>query len=69
MTIRLQCILLLNNEIDYHFVREKVLSGDVATTHVGSSDQLTDLLTKSLKGSRVNYICTKLGMLDIYVPV
>jgi len=53
-------------EIDCHFVREKVLSGDVATTHVGSSDQLADLLTKSLRGSHVNYICTKLRILDIY---
>ena len=55
-------------EIDYHFVRKKVLLGDVATTHVGSSDQLADLLTKSLRGFRVNYICTKLGMLDVYAP-
>ena len=55
-------------EIDCHFVREKVLSGDVAITHVGSSDQLVDLLTKSLRGPRVNYICIKRGMLDIYAP-
>ena len=55
-------------EIDRHFVRENMLSRDIVTTYVGSNDQLVDLLTKSLRGSRVNYICIKLGMLNIYVP-
>ena len=55
-------------EIDCHFIRENVLSGDRVTTYVGSNDPLVDLLTKSLRGSRVNYICTKLGILNIYAP-
>ena len=53
-------------EIDCHFVSENVLSWDIVTTYVGSNDQLTDLLIKSLRGARVNYICTKMGMLNIY---
>ena len=53
-------------EIDCHFVRENVLSGDVVTTHMNSSDQLADLLIKSLTSSQVNYIYTKLDMLNIY---
>ena len=56
-------------EIDCHFVRENVLSGDIVTTYVGFNDQLADLLTKSLTESHVNYIYTKLGMLNIYAPV
>jgi len=56
-------------EIDYHFVRENVLSEDIVTTYVGFNNQLANLLTKSLRGSRVNYICTKLSMLNIYAPV
>ena len=55
-------------EINCHFVRENVLSRDVVTTYVGSNDQLIDLLTDSLRNSRVNYICTKLSMLNIYAP-
>lgn len=51
-------------EIDCHFITKKVLS---VTTFVGSNDKLTDSLTKSLRGPQVSDICTKLGMLNIYV--
>ena len=55
-------------EIECHFIREKVLSGDIVITYVASNNQLADLLTKSLRASRVNYIYVKLGMLNIYAP-
>ncbi|XP_070010784.1 uncharacterized protein [Nicotiana sylvestris] len=42
-------------EIDYHFVREKILLGDIATKFVKSNDQLADIFTKSLTGPRINY--------------
>lgn len=48
-------------EIDCHFVREKVLSGEITTKFVYSSDQLANVFTKSLKGPQVDYICNKLG--------
>ena len=56
-------------EIDCHFVRENVPFGDVITTFVGSNNQLVNLLMKSLRGSCVSDICTKLGMFDICAPV
>ncbi|KAK7266040.1 hypothetical protein RIF29_18679 [Crotalaria pallida] len=43
-------------EIDCHSVREKVLAGEISTDFVCSNDQLPDMLTKSLKGSRIEYI-------------
>ena len=55
-------------EIDCHYVREKVLSGEITTNFVKSEDQLADMFTKSLKGSRVDYICNKLGSYNIYDP-
>ena len=55
-------------EIDYHFVREKVLSGEIMTDFAGSNDQLADIFTKSLRGPRVETICNKLGAYDIYAP-
>ena len=55
-------------EIDCHFVREKLLSKEIVTSFVNSSDQLADLFTKSLDGSRVKYNCNKLGTYDIYAP-
>ncbi|KAF3671670.1 Pentatricopeptide repeat-containing protein, chloroplastic [Capsicum annuum] len=47
-------------EIDCHFFREKILSGDIVTKFVKSGDQLVVIFTKSLTRSRINYICNKL---------
>ncbi|KAK4364123.1 hypothetical protein RND71_015481 [Anisodus tanguticus] len=55
-------------EIDCHFVRKKIISGDIVTKFVKSSDQLADIFTKCLTGPRINYICNKLGTYDLYAP-
>ncbi|XP_019172669.1 PREDICTED: uncharacterized protein LOC109168070 [Ipomoea nil] len=39
-------------EIDYHFVRDKVDSGDFVVNFVSTKDQLADILTKPLTGPR-----------------
>ena len=51
-------------EIACHFIREKILSGDIATSYVKLNDQLTDIFTKSL--GRVNYIYNKLRTYNLY---
>ena len=53
-------------EIDCHFVREKIESGDIVTSYVNSNDQLADVFTKSLRSPRTNYICNKLDSFDLY---
>ena len=55
-------------EVDCHFIREKIASGCVATSFVNSNDQLVDIFTKSLRGSKIKYICNKLGAYNIYAP-
>jgi len=55
-------------EIDCHFIREKILSEDIKIEFVNLSDQLTDIFTKSLRGSRIDYLCNKLGTYDLYTP-
>ena len=55
-------------KIDCHFIREKILSGDIATRFVNLNDQLTDVFTKSLRGPRISYTCNKLGAYDLYAP-
>nr|KYP71661.1 Copia protein [Cajanus cajan] len=55
-------------KIDYHFVREKVLSGEITIEFVHFNNQLADVFIKSLKGHQVNYICNKLSAYDIYAP-
>jgi len=36
-------------EIDCHFIREKIISGDIKTEFVNSNYQLADIFTKSLQ--------------------
>lgn len=55
-------------EIDCHFVREKIQQKLISTGHVRTRDQLGDIFTKALNGARVEYICNKLGMINIYAP-
>lgn len=55
-------------EIDCHFVREKLLTKELATSFIGSNEQLADIFTKSLRGSRIDFLCNKLGTYDIYAP-
>ena len=52
--------------IDCHFIRQKILSGEIATSFVKSNDQLADIFTKSLARPRINYICNKLGTYNLY---
>ncbi|KAF3621208.1 Binding protein, putative isoform 2 [Capsicum annuum] len=54
---------VLPPEIDSLFVREKILSGDIVTKFVKSSDQLANIFTKSFTGPRINYICNKLDLI------
>ena len=55
-------------EVDCHFIRQKIESGCISTSFVNSNDQLADVFTKSLRGSRIEYICNKLGAYDMYAP-
>jgi len=53
-------------KVDCHFVREKLLTKETWTEFVGSNDQLTNVLTKCLKGSQIEFICSKLGTYNLY---
>ena len=55
-------------EIDCHFIREKLLSKVIVTEFINSNDQPADILTKSLRGPRIQSICSKLGAYDLYAP-
>jgi len=55
-------------EIDCHFIRKKIIYGDINTEFVHLNDQLVDIFTKSLWRPRIDYICNKLGSYDLYAP-
>lgn len=47
-------------EVDYHFVREKVMARQLIVRHIPTSEQLADLFTKPLSVARFNYLKDKL---------
>ena len=47
-------------EVDYHFVREKVLTHDVMIKFISTHDQLANLFTKGLPSPRFNWLTSKL---------
>ncbi|KAM2593886.1 hypothetical protein TB1_042978 [Malus domestica] len=49
-------------KIDYHYIREKVLSNAVIVQFVCSQDQIADICTKSLSTSRVLLLRDKLSL-------
>ena len=55
-------------EVDCHFIREKIEENLVSTSYVKTGEQLGDIFTKALNGTRVEYFCNKLGMINIYAP-
>ena len=55
-------------EIDCHFVLEKLQSKEISTEFIKSNNQLADILTKSLRGPQIHFICSKLGAHNLYAP-
>ncbi|XP_019189998.1 PREDICTED: uncharacterized protein LOC109184452 [Ipomoea nil] len=49
-------------DIDYHFVRDKVASGDMVVNFVSTKDQLADIFTKPLPGPRFTALRDKLNV-------
>ncbi|KAL6343110.1 hypothetical protein AAG906_018948 [Vitis piasezkii] len=52
-------------EVHYHFIREKVLEEEVELKQIKSEDQVADLFTKGLSGSKFESFCHQLGMVKI----
>ncbi|XP_019184399.1 PREDICTED: uncharacterized protein LOC109179349 [Ipomoea nil] len=52
-------------EIDYHFVRYKVASGDFVVNYVSTTDQLDDIFTKPLPSPRFSTLRGKLNVASL----
>jgi hypothetical protein len=50
-------------EIDYHFVREKVLNQDVLISFISIADQVADIITKGLSTARFHFLQSKLKVI------
>ncbi|XP_019171058.1 PREDICTED: uncharacterized protein LOC109166620 [Ipomoea nil] len=51
-------------EIDYHFVRDKVATGDFKVNFISTKDQLADIFTKPLPGPRFTTLRDKLHVVS-----
>lgn len=50
-------------EVDYHFVREKVLNQDISLAFISTADQIADVFTKGLSTARFLFLKSKLKVI------
>lgn len=55
-------------EKDCHAVRDAVQDGLISTIHVGTNDQLADILTKALDRNQFVFLMSKLGAQNLHAP-
>ena len=53
-------------EVDCHFIRDKVQSGEIETPFVRSQEQLADVFTKALDKPKLENILSKLGLINLF---
>lgn len=46
-------------EVDYHFIREKILRNELVVKHVSSQDEIADVSAKGLHPKRFKYLWAK----------
>jgi hypothetical protein len=51
-------------DIWHHFLRDHVIKGDIAISHVGTNDQLADIFTKPLDEKRFCELRSELNIID-----
>ena len=55
-------------EVDYHFVREKVVNRNIIVKFISTLDQVADIFTKGLSSSRFVYLKSKLMVVQPSSP-
>ena len=51
-------------KVHYHFVREKVLQGEIEMCHVKTENQVADIFTKGLSNAKFSEFRKQLGMMS-----
>ena len=55
-------------EIDRHFIKEKLKNGVICIPFLPTTQQITNVFTKSLLRQNFEFFVSKLGMINIYAP-
>ncbi|WMV30632.1 hypothetical protein MTR67_024017 [Solanum verrucosum] len=53
-------------EIDFHFIKEKVIQGLISTNYIPTSEQPADILTKGLSIVQHEFLSSNLGIQNIF---
>ena len=56
-------------EVHYHFIRERVLAGDIDLAYVGTDEQVADIFTKALGAEKLRGFCTMLGVQELQLSL
>ena len=56
-------------EVDYHFVREKVINKDISVRYLSTHDQIVDIFTKGLSSFRFMFLLDKLMVLPFPISL
>ena len=52
-------------EVHYHFIRERVLDGDIDLTYVRTDEQVADIFTKALGAEKLRRFRAMLGVQEM----
>ena len=55
-------------ESDCHFIRDEIVSGNIATAYINTHEQPADIFTKALGRDQFQYLRSKLGVLNNHAP-
>ena len=55
-------------ESDCHFIRDEIVKGSLATSHLRTTEQLAYIFTKAQGSSQFTYLRRKLGIRDLHAP-
>jgi len=47
-------------DIQYHYVREQVMAGNVTLLHIDGTENIADICTKGLPRPRINYLSPRI---------
>ena len=56
-------------EIDCHFVRERLQSGDLILSHINTKLQPAEIMTKTLGKCQFQFLKSKLGMVEVLLQL
>ncbi|GJS02148.1 retrovirus-related pol polyprotein from transposon TNT 1-94 [Tanacetum coccineum] len=55
-------------EVDCHYIRDELVSGNLDARHVHTKEQVADFFTKALEKTQFDYLLRKLGVQDLHLP-